>query len=135
MISIRNSISIFCMALLAVGILSVTAVQASPAVELLTQYFDLLVSGNLESAQYLWTESDQERANRFGIEYIDIPIRVDATSPVVENFGVMRAYLNPPVKRYQDLADGFVSMEYSAMLNSGKPVEYTYYARKIGEYY
>lgn len=135
MISIRKSISIFCTALLVAGILSVTPLQASPAVELLTQYFDMLVSGNLESAQYLWTESDQERANRFGIEYIDIPIRVDATSPVVENFGVMRAYLNPPVKRYQDLADGFVSMEYSAMLNSGKPVEYTYYAQKIGEYY
>ena len=105
------------------------------AVGTLTDYFDLLESGNIESAGYLWTEEDQERAHRFGIEYEGIPIKADCASPVMQNLSVMRNYLKPPVKHwFQVDGDNFVRLEYSTIVNSTQ-VEYNYYTRKIGDYY
>ena len=64
---------------------SSTVGAANEAVEALAQYFDLLVTGNLESASGLWTKAAIERSSRFGIEYSDIPLKIDCASPLVRN--------------------------------------------------
>lgn len=108
---------------------------APPAVDMISEYFDLLTSGNIESAGYMWTESAQERSARFGITYEGIPMKADAVSPIVRNLDVMRDYLQPPVKRHETLSsDRFVRLQYSAVVN-GQLVEHDYYAMKQGDWY
>ncbi len=125
------SISFSLAALFAVA----TPTHAETDIDMLTNYFDLLVSGNVESASYLWADQCRERANRFNIEYEGIPLKCDCTSPIVRNLDVMKNYLNPPVKNEARLNPGNYSMlEYSAVVGS-QTVEYTYYAFQQGDYY
>lgn len=105
------------------------------AIQMLTEYFDMVISGNYESATYMWSEQAQERSSRFGINYADIPIRVDCTSPVVRFADAVRGHLNPPVKQSENLAaDTVVRMQFSNIVN-GSLQEWYYYAQKIGNYY
>lgn len=134
----RNPQKLFCICTLGLIMLASAARSAklppSP-VGTLTDYFDLLETGNIESAGYLWTEEDQERAHRFGIEYEGIPIKTDCTSPVIQNLDVMRTHLQPPVKRWEQLDDkNFVKLDYSTLVG-GKEVSHFYYTQKIGDYY
>lgn len=125
-----------CLVIIAVVIVSAINVQAAPpAVEMISEYFDLLASGNIESASYMWTESAQERSTRFGIEYEGIPLKGDAVSPIVRNLNVMRDHLQPPVKRHETLAsERWVRLEYSSVVD-GQLVEHDYYAVKEGDWY
>jgi hypothetical protein len=105
-----------------------SAHAAPPAVEAIREYFNLLVSGNFESASYMWTESAQERSSRFGIVFDDIPVKADALSPIVRNLPVMRDHLQPPVKRHERLSgEDFVRLQYSAVVE-GQLVTHDYYA-------
>ncbi len=110
------------------------ALDTRPAISTLEDYFDLLASGNLESAQQLWTEPAIERSHRFGIEYTDIPLKTDATSPIVRNLPVMRDYLFPAVKQINVKDTSFVTLDYSKLVN-GTQVEYTYYMYFDGNYF
>lgn len=101
----------------------------------LAYYFDLLASGNLESANGLWTDPIIERSSRFGINYKDIPIKLDCSSPVVRNLSVMRDFLFKPFRQMEVLKGGeFFKMEYSALVQ-GKQITHFYYAYFDGEYY
>ncbi len=83
-----------------------TTVQAAAdGAALVKDYFDLLKSGNIESASYLWTEEDQERSGRFGIEYTGIAFKGDCTSPMVLNLEEQYGRLDPAVRRTEDLKD------------------------------
>ena len=105
------------------------------AIQMLTEYFDLVISGNYESATYTWSEQAQERSSRFGITYTDIPLRVDCTSPVVRFADAVRGHLNPPVKQSENLAaDSVVRLKFSNIVN-GSLQEWYYYAQKMGNYY
>jgi len=129
-VSIRKACTVLCLVLL-----SSTVLAANQAVEMLTRYFDLLVTGNLESAANLWTEASIERSSRFDIEYSGIPLKTDCCSPIVRNLELMRDYLQPPVKHVTPLPGGdFVKLEYSAVVE-GKLVEYPYYTYFDGSYY
>lgn len=114
--------------------LFVKPVFADTDVQVLANYFDLVVSGNTESAYYLWTDACRERAGRFGIEYTDIPLKVDCNSPIIRNIDLMRDYLQPPVKKESKMPQGFSSLLYSSLVG-GKVVEYTYYMRNIEGYF
>ncbi len=100
----------------------------------LGEYFDLLVSGNLESALYLWTQEDLDRSSRFGIEYEGIPLKVDCTSPVVRDLAKMRDYLQPPVRTFSELDPNFNRMKFSQIVD-GELVEHYYYVFFDGEYH
>ncbi len=111
--------------------------QSSPneATITLSYYFDLLVSGNLETAKGLWTDPIIERSSRFGISYNDIPVKLDCSSPVVRNLPVMRDFLFKPARQVKVLDGGnYFSMEYSALVQ-GKQITHFYYAYFDGEYY
>jgi hypothetical protein len=109
----------------------IARVAANTGIQTLTEYFDLLESGNLETAEYLWMEAAQERSGRFGIEYIGIPLKIDCTSPIVQNFEEMRDYLRPPVKQYEDLEGPFQKLEYSAVVGE-QSVRHFYYVQLSG---
>ncbi len=113
----------------------IPAVHAETDLEMLANYFDLLASGNYESAGYLWANTCLERANRFDIVYQDIPLKVDCASPIVRNLDVMKHYFNPPVRNAVHLNPGDYSMmEYSAVVGS-QEVKYNYYAMQQGDYH
>jgi hypothetical protein len=95
----------------------------------------MLESGNIESAGFMWTEADQERATRFGISYSDIPLKIDATSPIVRNLEIMKSHLHRPVKTMESFDEGaFVKMTYGTIV-LGKLVEHDYWANRTGDYY
>ena len=101
-------------------------------VEVLTNYFDMLQSDNIESAGYMWTDSDQERATRFGITYTDIPLKVDATSPIIRNLDIMKNHLQRPVKSMETFEKGAWSrMSYGTVV-MGKMIEHDYWAVRNG---
>ncbi|MCK4607533.1 MAG: hypothetical protein KAU35_09580 [candidate division Zixibacteria bacterium] len=101
----------------------------------LTEYFDLLVSGNIESARHLWHEPSLERSCRFGIEYTDIPLKTDCVSPIVRDIPLMRNHLVPPIKNVTQLPVGpFSRLNYSHIIN-GKLVEHDYYMYDDGKYF
>ena len=122
------------LALFFILVLSLT-VRAEDPVPLLTDYFDMLESGNYETATMMWLPEDQERATRFGIEYRDIPVRPDCASPIVQDLELYRNYMYQPVKRYELLDHGaYAQLEYSQVVE-GNQVEHTYYVKKQGDYY
>ncbi|MDH4157647.1 MAG: hypothetical protein OEW00_10280, partial [candidate division Zixibacteria bacterium] len=112
-----------------------SSVYADERVDLMKEYFDLVVSGNYESATHLWTESAQERSSRFGIEYAEIPVKLDCVSPIIQNLAVMRDYLYVPVKETTMLPSGdFTTIRYSQLVD-GELVEHTYWAWYDSTYY
>lgn len=109
--------------------------QAYEPVPVIAEYFDMLETGNFETAQMMWETSCQERATRFGIEYTDIPIRTDCTSPVVYDLDVMRRYLYQPVKQYKEFEhETFVRLEYYQTVDD-QPVQHFYYLKRDGDFY
>lgn len=102
----------------------------------LRNYFDLLESGNFESATYMWTEAAQERSSRFDIEYENIPIRIDCSSPVVRYLDRVRfRHLDPPAKSIEQLAGSrFVRLHYQAVVD-GELLEHDYYIVSDGGYF
>jgi hypothetical protein len=109
--------------------------KAADEIDLLTKYFDYLVSGNYESAAYLWDEKSLDRASRFGIEYTGIPLKTDCGSPIVRNLAVMKNYLQPPARLSIRLAPPeYMRLEYSHVVNS-QEVRHDYYVRMDGGYY
>ncbi len=109
--------------------------QSSMAVENLAYYFDLLVSGNLESAQGLWTAPVVERSGRFGITYTGMPLKVDCTSPIVRNIDVMRDYVYQAAKSVTELPGGeYYTLEYSSVVQ-GEKITHLYYMYFDGSYF
>jgi hypothetical protein len=110
------------------------ATQSDNGIQTLTDYFDFLSSGNLESAGLIWTEAAQERSARFGITYTDIPLRVDCTSPITRNVDMMRPYLRPACRQAQALGNGFGKLEYNNIIN-GRTIKWNYYSRLQGRFF
>ncbi len=109
--------------------------RTSEAVETLRYYFDLLLSGNLESAKGLWTQPIVERSSRFGIEYEGIPFKMDCNSPIVRNLTLMRDYLYQPAKSVEQISgSNYYRLEFSAVVKGNK-VTYPYYAYYDGTYF
>jgi len=109
--------------------------QHTSAAPILSSYFDMMVSGNFESASFFWNRAAQDRSAKFGIQYQNIPLKIDCNSPIVQNLKVMKDYLQPPVKRYEDLFEGKYQKLYYSAIVQGQNIEHTYYAEFDGRYY
>ena len=128
----KRLLTAFCFSIL---LSSTLYAQVNSGIPTITSYFELLVTGNTESAGLIWTQAAQERSTRFGIKYENIPLKSDAASPIVQDLELMRHYLQPPVRGYENLFDGdFQKLNYSAIVE-GKKVEHTYYAEFDGSNY
>lgn len=101
---------------------------------LMKDYFDLIISGNFESASYLWAPESIQRARKFGIEYDNIVMKNDCTSPIIRKLDVMMSFLQPPIKNIMTLQDHYSQLVYSTVVK-GQKVEHDYYAKKLGNYY
>lgn len=112
-----------------------TSIAADRPVDILGEYFDLLISGNVESAMYLWNEPSLERASRFGIVYTDIPLKNDCNSPVIRDLKLFRNHLQPVAKRIIALDDqNYQRLLYSSIVE-GELVEHNYYMYFDGNYW
>ncbi len=95
----------------------------------LADYFDMLASGNYETAELMWGEATQERATRFPIRFTGIPVKVDAASPIVRNLPGMIDFLMPAARQVDMLAvDSFCRMRFENLAN-GRVVRHIYFAR------
>jgi len=107
---------------------------ADDRIDLIKQYLNLVVTGNYESAVSLWTESAQERASRFGIEFSGIPVKIECNSPIIQNIALMRDHLQPPVDKVTGLSStGYSRLDYSALVK-GALVKHSYYVYFDGNY-
>ena len=104
------------------------------AAGVVNQYFDLVISGNIESAVYLWSEADQERSSRFGIVYPGVAIKGDCTSPLMANQGYRFGAASVSVRQREVLEDRFVRVEYH-MPAVDREKTYSYYTQFIDGYY
>jgi len=109
--------------------------RAGDPLPVISEYFDMLESGNLETAVLMWTEEAQRRSSKFSIEYLDIPLKIDCSSPVVQNLEIMRRFLYQPVRSYKSLDHGaYAALEYSKIVGADL-VQHYYYVKESGGYY
>lgn len=125
--------AIICALILLIG-LPVSASNSDRGIITLRDYFDMLASGNLESARLLWSEPVQERAYRFGIQYTGIPLKIDANSPIVRDIDLFRDKLIPAAREAESLEDNFYRLRYRTTIDS-RAVERDYWVRLAGAYF
>ncbi len=104
------------------------------AVELMNYYYDLILSGNYESARGMWDPSALFRASRLGIEYDGIPLKVDCTSPVVNSIDRISLDRFPGLKGRSNLDNNVFRLKFGAIVDS-REVQHNYYARQLGQDY
>jgi len=102
------------------------------AYEALSYYLELIHSGNFESAEDFWETSAIERAHRLGIEYENVPIKTDCSSPVVYDREHLRYHLFHGIKSRSVVDSGLVKLNFSANIDVGK-VYHSYLAQKLGD--
>lgn len=111
--------------------------NTSDATGLLTiaKYFELLTTGNYEIASDMWTPESLERSSRFGIRYLNIPLKADCASPIVRDLSLFDAQMRAPIKNYKALGErGWTRLEFSQLTGS-RNIEHDYYAQKRGDWF
>lgn len=101
---------------------------------MVVEYFDLIRSGNYESAQSMWEPSTIKRAARLGIEYENIPIKTNCNSPVLYDLEPIRDKLETSIKSRSTLDTGLIRLQFNTETTPG-PNNYLYYAKKLGGYF
>jgi hypothetical protein len=123
-------------ALLTLWCASSAAGQGQSPLDVVKNYIDLLGSGNYESAVQLWLPSCLERAERFGIQYTGIPVRVDATSRWVARAEQLAGYTTEPVRSMENVGDNAqcVRLQLSSVMQ-GDVLQGWYYVRSDQGFY
>jgi len=103
--------------------------------EMMNTYFSFLAQGNFEIAADMWTPKALERSSRFGIRFKDIALKVDCVSPVINNYDIMKHYLDLPVNAYESIdEEGYwFRLHFSRLIKSDK-IEYDYFAQVHGDW-
>ncbi|RKX22151.1 MAG: hypothetical protein DRP51_02895 [Candidatus Zixiibacteriota bacterium] len=104
------------------------------ATEALTDYFDLIRSGNYESARGMWEPSAREKSTRFGIEYDGIQVKSDCNSPVIYDLEHVKDKLNVGIKSKSTLDTGLIRIQFGLETSKGTTTN-LYYAKKLGDYF
>lgn len=126
---------VFMGAFLVLAGVSVQARVNVAAAEMIGRYFDLLSDNNLAVAGDMWVPEAIERANRFGINYTGIPLRVDAISPIIRYLALKQTQPILPIRDFKTLpGNTWVKMEYSEIYGA-QLLSHYYYARQIGDWY
>jgi hypothetical protein len=111
------------------------AAQHRNSAAVIYEYFDMLKSGNIETARMLWTPPDLERSSRFGIHYTNVLLKVDCASPIIRNFDIVRDQLDAGLRMQEDLSVGkYARLSFSTVVNDS-PFEHKYYVVKDGDWY
>lgn len=123
------------------AVLSAAALSSSVADEryrdatpVITQYFELISSGNFEIAGDMWTPEAIERSSRFGIRYTDIPIKADCNSPIIRMPGQAKTNLMTSIRKYEELDSiTWYRLEYADVYGSTLMKHY-YYLQRRGDW-
>lgn len=105
--------------------------------EVANYYFDLILSGNYESAAGLWEPSSMARANRLGIEYDNMMVKADCNSPVIYDFDRMRNYIGQGMHSMAVIDSQVIRWKFSIEKwerNKDK-ISHFYYTTKSDGYY
>jgi len=102
--------------------------------DVLLYYFDLVLSGNYESAAGLWEPSSLARANRLGIEYDNIPLKGDCGSPIIYDYNRMKKFLGKGVQSVAIIDSQVIRWKFKAELDE-EIISQFYYTAKVGEYF
>jgi hypothetical protein len=102
--------------------------------ELLIYYFDLVLSGNYESAAGLWEPSSFARSNRLGIEYENIAVKADCGSPIIYDYDRMKKFLGQGVQSVAIIDSQVIRWKFKAELDKERISQF-YYTAKVGKYY
>jgi hypothetical protein len=104
------------------------------ATPVITQYFDLISSGNYDIAGDMWTPEAIERSSRFGIKYTGIPIKADCNSPVIRMPDQAKANLTTSIRKYEELDSAiWYRLEYADVYGSTL-MKYNYYLQRRGDW-
>ncbi len=105
--------------------------------EVIDYYFDLVLSGNYESASGLWEPSSLARANRLGIEYENIGVKIDCTSPIIYDFDRMRNYITQGVHSVAVIDSQVIRWKFRVDKegDEGEKTSHFYFTAKTGGYY
>ncbi|MCH9032485.1 MAG: hypothetical protein IIB00_09540 [candidate division Zixibacteria bacterium] len=99
--------------------------------ELLMNYLTLASEGNLVSARELWSTSAIERTARHGIEYENIPLKMDINSPLMR---FRESDLSFSIRSGTFLDTGFARMEV-IFSNGEEEIPHRYYLKERSGYY
>lgn len=100
-------------------------------VGVVNNYTELMISGNHESAIGLWSENALERAGRFPIQYEEVILKIDATSPLALQYPIPPYFLNRQVRRSEFLLPGkFYKIEFSAQIDN-TPIKQNYFTQNV----
>ena len=104
------------------------------ATPVITQYFDLISSGNFEIAGDMWTPEAIERSSRFGITYTGIPIKADCNSPIIRMPDQAKANLTTSIRKYEELdSTTWYRLEYADVYGSTL-MKHNYYLQRRGDW-
>ncbi len=99
--------------------------------ETMAYYFDLIQSGNIETAQMLWNPADIEIAERLNIQYDAIDIKIDCRSPLMTDYQNVRQHLEYGLNSHTKLGKGNYRWKFQTDLKNIKADYYYYYTEEI----
>ena len=103
-------------------------------IPVVTEYFDLISSGNYEIAGDMWTPEAVERSSRFGIHYTDITIKADCNSPIIRMPDLARPNLASSIRKYDELdSTTWYRLEYADVYGSNL-MKHNYYMQRRGDW-
>ena len=129
----RQIIPVFTILVLFLIISVCGLVNAESGQFMLAEYFDLLTSENFESASYFWSEECRDRATKFGIEYDNIPLKLDCTSPIIRNYDIMRYHLTSASNNMTRFPPNFIKIEFATEINAVE-VKHDFYMKTENKY-
>ncbi len=100
--------------------------------EMMDYYYDLMLSGNYESARAFWEPSALFRSERLGIEYEGIPLKADCSSPIMNSIKRISQERYPGLKGRATLDSNVYMLKFAATVD-GREIMHNYFARLLGQ--
>ena len=129
----KNVCLILCLLLIIPTAISAQSNEQRQSRELLLYYFDLVQSGNYESANGLWDQKTLDIVNRLGIKYDKVELKQEIDAPIVREYDQIKAELQFSLYTATELENNFFRWKQMAKLKSGQ-IDYYYYTESINGY-
>ncbi|MFH2036132.1 MAG: hypothetical protein ABIJ45_06990 [Candidatus Zixiibacteriota bacterium] len=131
---VRKMILICCSSVLISITASGQTVDIQQSREIVLYYFDLIQSGNYESANGFWEPSALTPVNRLGIKYENIPIKQDFNAPIIQQYPKIKDALNNSLISNSELESGVI--RWQQLINLGpEKLTHFYYTEKKDKFF
>jgi hypothetical protein len=102
--------------------------------ETVRYYFDLIASGNCESAIGLWEPGSRGRAARLEVEYDDVCVKADCNSPVIYDLNNMKKFLWGGIVSNAEIDSGVIRWTFRVE-EGDREISHLYYTVKKDDYF